>query len=193
MGLYNPLELRRLNPFGPYPRPDYLEHRPPSPLTNTQMQPSVGLLLTLGLSLCLTVNAGPHVRRDEVSLQNGNDAISLKYALHSPLFATSESIVTNHPSPTVPSSKPSVHCLPAEPTRWLVSTMTMLTVSRVASCSHRVPEIWCTFFPIIRTARAMFTVVQVSSSTQYGFFRGHNRLYNQERKYGGCCRKGTKT
>jgi len=152
VGPYNPLELRRFSPFGLYPRSDYLKHRPPSPLT--QMQPSVGLLLTLGLSLCLTVNAGPHVRRDEVSLQNGNDPISLKYALHSPLLATSESIVANHPSPTVPSSKPSVHCLPAEPTRWLVSTMTMLNVSRVASCSHRVPETWCTSFPFIRTARA---------------------------------------
>jgi len=59
----------------------YLERRStPDPLLG--MQPSVGLLSILGLSLCLNVNAGPHVKRDDVSLQNGKDAIAFKYALH---------------------------------------------------------------------------------------------------------------
>jgi len=50
------------------------------------MQPSAGLLLTLGLSVCLAVNAEPYVR-DEVPLQNGEDAISLnaKFKTLSPL------------------------------------------------------------------------------------------------------------
>ena len=71
-----------------------------------------------------------------------------------------------------------------------MSTITMLNVSRVASCSHRVPATWCMSFPFIRTRAVMFTVVQVSSFTQYGFLQGHNRLYNQERKYDGCYRNG---
>jgi len=51
------------------------------------MQPSAGLLLVLALSVCLTVNAGPHVRKDEVPLENGNDAASLnaKFKTLSPL------------------------------------------------------------------------------------------------------------
>ena len=44
------------------------------------MQPSVGLLFTLVLSFCLNVDAGAHLRRDNVSLQNGEDAVALKYA-----------------------------------------------------------------------------------------------------------------
>lgn len=41
------------------------------------MQPSLGLLFNFGLSLCLSANAGILVRRDEVSLRNGKDVISL--------------------------------------------------------------------------------------------------------------------
>ena len=48
------------------------------------MQPSASLLFALGLSVCQTVNAGSHVRRDEISLQNGYNAIDLKYAFHTP-------------------------------------------------------------------------------------------------------------
>jgi len=41
------------------------------------MQPSAGLLFALCLSLCRSVIAGSPVRRDDISVQNGNDAIAL--------------------------------------------------------------------------------------------------------------------
>lgn len=74
------------------------------------MQPSVGLLFALGLLACLTVNAGPHVRRDDVSIQNAEDAIALKYAFHTPLFA----MVADHHSVTVPGLRPSLQRLLAK-------------------------------------------------------------------------------
>ena len=46
------------------------------------MQLSFGLLFTLGLSLCLGVDAVPRVRRGAISPQNGNEAIPLKYAFY---------------------------------------------------------------------------------------------------------------
>ena len=83
-------------------------HRLPHHLS--WMQPSVGLLFALGLLACLTVNAGPHVRRDDVSIQNAEDAIALKYAFHTPLFA----MVADHHSVTVPGSRPSLQRLLAK-------------------------------------------------------------------------------
>lgn len=78
------------------------------------MQPSAGLVFALGLSFCLIVDAVPHMRRDEVSLQNGKDTIAFKYALHTPLLATQGSMVADHRPSTVPSSRPSARCLPAK-------------------------------------------------------------------------------
>ena len=49
------------------------------------MSPSAGLLFALALSLCLDVSAVSLVRRNPISLQNGNDAIALKYAFSTPL------------------------------------------------------------------------------------------------------------
>lgn len=73
--IFNPnLELYRRALLAPHCPRVYLAHPLP------EMQPSAGLLLTFGLSLSLVVNAGSHARSDAVSLQNGQDAIALKYA-----------------------------------------------------------------------------------------------------------------
>ena len=53
------------------------------------MKPSAGLLFAFGFALCLGVNAGLHVSSDAVSLQDGQDAITLKFA--SPLLKHSAS------------------------------------------------------------------------------------------------------
>ena len=44
-----------------------------------EMRPSVSLLLTLGLSLCLGINAVSHLPSDVVPPQNRQYGISLKY------------------------------------------------------------------------------------------------------------------
>lgn len=153
------------------------------------MQPSVGLLFALGLSACLTVNAGPHVRRDDVSIQNAEDAIALKYAFHTPLFA----MVADNPlrnsawfetlTPTSPCEADEVACV-NDSVASCVDGQFVLT-----SCNAGLVYVISAYSDGMRVV--MLTVAQVSSLPQYRFPRDHHRLYCHEREsHAYCCDRG---